>query len=156
MASFYRAGFSQARPAPHQRGFPMSKQKADLRLVHARKPPAAKEIAEEAQKFAQMEFRALKLFRNMSQDERLRQSHGFVENIRPMVVAAGEIVVMTKADLITKVEAGHNVIGEMLLDLANTKEDAKAILDVISAAEARLVVALANVEGEALAEEANV
>ena len=127
-----------------------------MRLVHARKPPTAKEIAEEAQKFAQMEFRALKLFRNMSQDERLRQSHGFVENIRPMVVAAGEIVVMTKADLITKVEAGHNVIGEMLLDLANTKEDAKAILDVISAAEARLVVALANVEGEALAEEANV
>jgi hypothetical protein len=134
----------------------MSKQKADLRLAHARTTPTAKEIAEEAQKFAQMEFRALKLFRNMSQDERLRQSHGFVENIRPMVVAAGEIVVMTKADLITKVEAGHDVFGEMLLDLGNTKEDAKAILDVISAAEARLVVALANVEGEAITEEANV
>jgi hypothetical protein len=40
------------------------------------------------------------------------------------------------------------------MDLADKKDDAKAILDVISAAEARLLVALANVEGEALAEEA--
>jgi hypothetical protein len=67
-----------------------------------------------------------------------------------------EIVVMTKAELIAKVEAGHDVFGELLLELADKKEDAKAILDVISAAEARLMVALANVEGEALAEEANV
>jgi hypothetical protein len=71
-----------------------------------------------------------------------------------MVVAAGEIVVMNKAELIAKVEAGHDVFGNTLLAIADTKEDVKAMLDVISAAEAQLMVALANVEGEALAEEA--
>jgi hypothetical protein len=132
----------------------MAKQIDGLRLVHERKRPTAKEIAEEAREMAQLEFRALKLFRNTSRDQRLKQIHGFVENVRPMVVAAGEIVIMSKVELIAKVEAKHDVFGQMLMDLADKKEDAKAILDVISAAEARLMVALANVEGEALAEEA--
>jgi hypothetical protein len=72
-----------------------------------------------------------------------------------MVVAAGEIVTMNKAELIAKVEAGHDVFGELLLDIADKKEDAKAILDVISAAEARLVVALANVEAKPLRRKLN-
>jgi hypothetical protein len=57
-----------------------------------------------------------------------------------MGVVAGEVVIMDKAELIAKVEAGHDVFGEMLLGLAKAKEDAKVILDALSAADARLML----------------
>ena len=93
---------------------------------------------------AQVELRALKIVRNMSKDERLARTHELVEAVRPMTLIAGDVVAMTKAQLSKDVEDKGDHFGRMRLDIAKAKDDARAIVDLLSAAEARLTIALTN------------
>jgi hypothetical protein len=53
-----------------------------------------------------------------------------------------------KAKLIAMVEKAHDEFGPGLKLLADAKEDARALMELIGSAEVRLAVALANVEGD--------
>ena len=64
-----------------------------------------------------------------------------------MAVAAAEIVAMEKTELIARVDEHYDVFGPLLMQLAEATNDPKLLVDVIQAAECRLAVALANVEG---------
>lgn len=119
----------------------MSSSKPALQVVPRGKPATVAEIAA-------LEFRALKAVRGLSQKMRLQKSHAIVDGLRPMAVAAMEIVAMSKTELITKADDKHDVLGPLLMQLAYAKDDAKMLVDVIGAAEARLAIALANVEGD--------
>ena len=115
----------------------MSKQLA-LQLVPSKAAPAT-EI-----EIAQLEFRALKAIHNLSKDERLTRVRELVECVRPMTVIAADVVAMTKAQLSKDVEDKRDLFVRMRSDIARVKDDAKAIIDLLSAAEARLTIALNN------------
>jgi hypothetical protein len=115
----------------------MSKQ-LTLRLVPNKATPATDT------EIAQLEFRALKIIRNLSKDERLTRTHELVEFVRPMTIVAGEVVAMTKAQLSKDIEDKRNLFERMRSDIAGVKDNAKAIIDLLSAAEARLTIALNN------------
>jgi hypothetical protein len=97
---------------------------------------------------AAFEFAAVKEFRNLSKVERLRNAHGLVDRVRPMAVIAGEILAVPKEELIAKVADGYEILGPCLMQLADAKDDARALMELIGSAEVRLAVALANVEGD--------
>jgi hypothetical protein len=65
-----------------------------------------------------------------------------------MAVIAREIAVMEKAELINKVDEKYEVFGPFLRQLADAKDGARALMELIGTAEIRLAVALANVEGD--------
>jgi hypothetical protein len=117
----------------------MSKQ-LGLQLVPSKATPAT-EI-----EMAQLEFRALKVIRNLSKDERLTRAHELVECVRPMTVIAADVVAMTKAQLAKDVEDKRDLLVRMQSDIARVKDDAKAIIDLLWAAETRLAIALTDVE----------
>jgi hypothetical protein len=95
---------------------------------------------------AQLEFRALKQFRNLTKDQRVQKIHDTVDRVRPMAVLASEILAKEKPDLVKLVDEQHDKFGPFLMELAHAHTSAKGLLDVIGAAEIRLAVALANVE----------
>ena len=115
----------------------MSKQLA-LRLVPNKATPATDT------EIAQLEFRALKIIRNLSKDERLTRTHELAEHVRPMTIVASEVVAMTKAQLTKDVEDKRDLFERLRSDIAGAKDNAKAIIDLLSAAEARLTIALTN------------
>ena len=127
----------------------MSKQKADLRLVPRSQPATAQELA-------QMEFRALKYFRGLSEPQRIEKTYQVIDAIRPMAVFASSIVAMEKSELIAWVKAEDKRFEEAILELGRVRDDAKSVSEIISSAVARLGVALATVEIEYLEEAANV
>jgi hypothetical protein len=65
-----------------------------------------------------------------------------------MAVVAAEIISLNKDELIARVAEQYDVLGPCLMWLAHAGDDARVVLDIIRAAEARLAVALANVEGD--------
>jgi hypothetical protein len=62
--------------------------------------------------------------------------HELVNNVRPMAVIAGEIVAMTKPELIEIARSFDGMQGA-LTGLADATASAKALVDIISAADAR-------------------
>jgi uncharacterized protein YgbK (DUF1537 family) len=115
----------------------MPKQLA-LRLVPSKAKPATDV------EIAQAEFRALKTIRSLSKDERQIRMDEIVELVRPVTIAAGEIVEMTKDQLAEDVKEKRDLFVQMRSDTTRAKDAAKAIVDLISAAEARITVALTN------------
>jgi hypothetical protein len=105
-------------------------------------PPAT--VAE----IAAFEFGAIKEFRGLTKAERLRKTHSIADGVRAMAVLAAEIVAMDKPKLIAKVSEKYDVLGALLMEFAEAADDAKALLEIIQSAEARLAVALAVVEGD--------
>jgi uncharacterized protein YgbK (DUF1537 family) len=93
---------------------------------------------------AQAEFRALKVIRNLSKDERFTRMDEILDLVRPMTIVAGEIVAMTKDQLAEDVKEKRDLFVQMRSDITRAKDAAKAIVDLISAAEARLAGALTN------------
>jgi len=65
-----------------------------------------------------------------------------------MAVVAAETISLNKDQLIPRVAEQYDVLGPCLMWLAHAGDDARVVLDIIRAAEARLAVALANVEGD--------
>jgi hypothetical protein len=95
-----------------------------------------------------MEFAAVREFRGLTQEQRIKKAHAIVDRVRPMAVLAIEVVSMEKSDLIEAVEDKYEIFGQFLMDLADATKQARSLLEVISAAECRLAVALAVVEGD--------
>ena len=109
-----------------------------LRLVPGKAKPAIDV------EIAQAEFRALKIIRSLSKDGRQVRMDEIIELVRPMTIAAGEIVAMTKDQLAEDVKEKRDLFVQMRSDITRAKDAAKAIVDLISAAEARLAGVLTN------------
>jgi hypothetical protein len=123
----------------------MSPNKTTLQAVPKGKPVTHAEVA-------QLEFRALKQFRNLSKTERIQKIHDTVDRIRPMAVLASELLTKEKPELIALVDEQYDEkFGPFLMQLAHATNDAKALADVIGAAEVRLAAALANIEDDEFA-----
>ena len=95
---------------------------------------------------ASVEFLGLKDFFTMSKDERFRDTEALIEQIRPMAILAVELLAFDKLDLIAKVSSDHRW-GPLLTALADTVDSLKALQEIVGAAEARMTIALANIEG---------
>ena len=77
------------------------------------------------------------------------ENHGGIQIVRslwPITNMAAEVVAMTKPELIEMVCKTHDKCDDFLMELADARDTAKALAEVVGAAEARLTVALANVE----------
>jgi len=97
---------------------------------------------------AALKFKAIKQIRAVSKKQRLKNAHGMIERLRPMAVLAGEVVAMDKTELISTVRKHYDEYGPFLMMLAEARQTVAAVREIIGAAEARLAVALANVEGD--------
>ena len=95
---------------------------------------------------ASVEFLGLKDFFTMSKDERFRDTEALIEQIRPMAILAVELLAFDKLDLIAKVSSDYRW-GPFLTALADTVDSLKALQEIVGAAEARMTIALANIEG---------
>jgi hypothetical protein len=95
---------------------------------------------------AAIEFEGVKDFVEMSKDERLRKIHGVLDDVRPLVVLAGELMASDKDELVPKVAANIELWGPFLMSLAAAGDDLKMLHDIVSSAELRLAVGFANVE----------
>ena len=116
----------------------MSKTQLALRLV-----PGKAKTGNDVEK-AQAEFRALKIIRGLSKDERFTRMDEILGLVRPMTIVAGEIVATTKDQLTEDVVEKRDLFVQMRSDITRAKDAAKAIVDLISTAEARLASALTN------------
>jgi len=96
---------------------------------------------------AAMEFEAVKEFRGLTRVRRLKKLHGIADDVRAMAVLASEILGLDKAELVEKINDKHETWGPFLMQLAYAKDNAKLLMDILAAAEARMAVALAVVEG---------
>jgi hypothetical protein len=138
MARFTRAGPHRASGAsPYE--VSMSRKQLALQLVPGKSKPA---IAIDIE-IAQTELRALKFLQNMSKEERPSRVNELVDCVRSMTVVAADLVAMTKSQLSTDLGDTPDVFVQIRSDIAKRKESAKVIVDLISAAEARLAVSLA-------------
>ena len=86
---------------------------------------------------AAIEFAAVKQLRRLSKRARLKKAHEIVGRVRPMVLLAGEIMAADKAQLISMVEEAYDEFGPALMLLANARTDARALVEIIRAAEVR-------------------
>lgn len=118
--------------------------KPTLELVPKPIPATVAEIA-------QVEFRALKEFRNLTKAERLDKIQDAAERVRTMALLASEIVTKEKPELIALVAEQYAALAPFLIQLGHAGTAARSLVDVIVAGEARLVVALANVEDDEFA-----
>ena len=96
---------------------------------------------------ASVEFLGLKDFFTMSKDQRLRDTEALIEQIRPMAILAVELLAFDKVELIAKVSSDCERWGPFLATLADAVDALKALQDIVSAAEARMAIALATIEG---------
>jgi hypothetical protein len=112
-----------------------------LTVTNPGKPASVTEIAA-------LEFAAVKEFRGLTKVERLKKVHGFADNVRALAVLSVEIVAKDKTELIAVVTAKYEEFGPFLMQLANARDNASLLMDLIASAETRMAVALANIEGE--------
>jgi hypothetical protein len=120
-------------------------------ITQAEVETRAERSTDDRAELAQIEFRALKFFRGLCQRDRIEKTNDIIDRMRSMAILGAEIAAMSKPELIAKVEKEYKTFGPFLRQLAHTTADAKAFLDVIRSAEGRLAIALANVEGAAVA-----
>jgi hypothetical protein len=95
---------------------------------------------------ASVEFQGLKNSFTMRQDERLRNIDALIDDLRPMAILAVELLAFDKEELIDKVSGDYDRWGSFLIALAEASDTLKALQDIVSTAEARMSIALANVE----------
>jgi hypothetical protein len=119
----------------------MSKSPEHLTLVPKNKPATIAEIAE-------VEFGAIRELGRLSQVKRIKRIHEIVDHVRAGAVIGVEIATMDKAELVAKVAEKLDLWGPSLMELAHAHELANTLREIISAAEHRLAVALAVVEGD--------
>jgi hypothetical protein len=70
-----------------------------------------------------------------------------LETISPLLPLAYEIGLASKDELVARVEREYEELGPRLMQLLRAREAAEILHDMLDAAEARLAVALAVVEG---------
>jgi len=96
---------------------------------------------------ASVEFQGLKGFFTMPKAERLQNTDALIDQIRPMAILAVELLAFEKVELIAKVSSDCERWGPFLATLADAVDALKALQDIVSAAEARMAIALATIEG---------
>ena len=96
---------------------------------------------------ASVEFQGLKDLFKIPKSERLQNINTLIEQIRPMAILAVELLEFDKLDLIAKVLSDPDRWAPFLTGLADAVDAQEALKDILSAAEARMVIALANIEG---------
>jgi hypothetical protein len=96
---------------------------------------------------ASIEFQGLKDFSSIPKHERLENTDGLIDQIRPIAILAVELLSWDKDELIGKAATDPDIWGSYLAALGATSESLKGLQNIISAAEVRMAVALANVEG---------
>lgn len=111
-----------------------------MKVIQNDSPPVTHEF------MATLEFRAVKQFRGLSQQQRLRKAHNAVDYIRPLHAAAVLLMAMSKPELIAKSREDHDKMGNMLMLLLEGEKTTRAILEIMKSAQIRLASALANVE----------
>jgi hypothetical protein len=117
----------------------MSPKKPTLKVVPKGKPATHAEVA-------QIEFRALKEFRNLTATERAHKINDAAERVRAMAILASGFAAKSKLELIALAEEQYELLGPFLMQLSEATTAARALADVLGAGEARLAIALANVE----------
>jgi hypothetical protein len=70
-----------------------------------------------------------------------------VNGILPIAIVAAEIIGMQQAEFVARVEKLQSLFIPVLKQLADATNEAKMVVDILHAAECRLAVAPANVEG---------
>jgi CheY-like chemotaxis protein len=104
------------------------------------KPPIVSEIAS-------VECDALKGLFAVSKDDRLRNINALIEQIRAGAIVSFELLEFDKTELIAKASADWHQWASLLSALADTIDSLKALQEIVGAAETRMAVALANIEG---------
>lgn len=95
---------------------------------------------------ASMEFKAVKQFRGLTHDERVRKAHAAIDRIRPIHVLAVEALAKSKPELVAMVRNDFDTMAPLLMAFAEAKDTARAVMEILGSAEVRLATALANVE----------
>jgi hypothetical protein len=95
---------------------------------------------------AAMEFEPIAAWRNVPTEDRVARHRQISSQLYQFSVIAGQIVSFEKAELVQKMRDEYDLFGPMLMQLVDAGETAKGIVELLSAAETRLAVALANVE----------
>jgi hypothetical protein len=113
----------------------------DSALEAESKPPTVSEIAS-------VEFDALIGLVAVSRDDRLRDINALIEQIRAGTIVSFELLGFAKTELIAKASADWHQWASFLSALADTIDSLKALQEIVGAAEARMAVALANIEGD--------
>jgi hypothetical protein len=85
----------------------------------------------------------LRDFFNLPKNERLQNINILIEQIRPMAILAVELLEFDKLD--AKVSSDPDRWAPFLTGLADAVDAQEASKDIVSAAEARMVIALANI-----------
>jgi hypothetical protein len=104
-----------------------------------------------AASIAPMEFEAIEELAAMSKDERFNAAHSMINDIanqvRPYMVAAGEILALDKKALIARVSKEPEIWGDIMVQIGRANDTLKAVQNSVDAAEMRLMIALSNVAG---------
>lgn len=95
---------------------------------------------------ASIEFKGVGEYRAMSQKQRVTRLRKAYDEIYAMSVLASQIVAHDKPKLVEIVTEKYDEFGPFLMMLANARERAFGITELIGAAECRLAAALAVVE----------
>lgn len=74
-----------------------------------------------------------------------------IDRIRVAALVAVEFLVFDKDELIARAAADYETLGPVLMALADAADTLKGLREIVTAAELRLAIALANVEGNSAA-----
>jgi hypothetical protein len=85
----------------------------------------------------------------MSKEERFKAAHRMIDEVvnqvRPFMVAAGEVLALDKKGLIARVSEHPELWADILVQVGHARDTLKAVQDSVTAAEMRLMIALSNV-----------
>jgi hypothetical protein len=101
-----------------------------------------------AEKIAVMEFGPIARIARLPKAKRQKNTDNLVASVRGFSLLAVELVAYDKARLVERVAKDYDTFGPLLMGLAHAADDAKALLQLLQAAEVRLAVAIAVVESD--------
>jgi hypothetical protein len=99
-----------------------------------------------AMKLAAVHFEPDAVMRKSSEEIRLKKSKALAGSIEPMTIFAAQLLVLTKAEMIARIDKRQDCGKGWLDALAVAEKDAKAIAALIASAKLRLSVAMANIQ----------
>ena len=98
------------------------------------------------QEIAALEFRACAPLRRMSKTQREGRTRIMGENVYSILQIAAGLLVKDKGELVDMVRADHDLWGNLLLSMTEGADLARDVVGIISSAETRLAVAVAEIE----------
>jgi hypothetical protein len=114
-----------------------------MRVIENKSPPLTHT------QLAAFDFAAVKVFRGMTRQQRVRRMVRMVRNVRHLAAFATGVLAFDKAELVENVRKDYATHAQLYLALIDGKEQAREIMQIITNAETtRLAVATAYVENE--------